>query len=164
MAISGMPGVGKTTLALRLAEEAKGRYRVAGFVTTEVRERGRRIGFDVVDLSSGLRTPLARVGVGEPSVGRYVVLMEACAVMASLLREAAGAQLAVVDEVGAMEMKCPGFWEAAASALRSAGHALAVVHRSYISRARELGLEVVWLTREGWDSTYRRLAGALGLL
>lgn len=163
VAISGAPGVGKTTLALRLAQEARRLYSVGGFVTVEVREGGRRVGFDVVGLSSGVRVPLARVGRGEPAVGRYVVSLEACGTMSSLLREAAGSQLAVVDEIGAMEMKCPGFWEEAAAALRRAEGALAVVHRAYISRARELGLEVIWLTREAWDSVYSRLARMLGL-
>ncbi|XP_024894844.1 cancer-related nucleoside-triphosphatase isoform X3 [Pteropus alecto] len=73
------PGVGKTTLIQKAsaALQSSG-VPVAGFYTEEVRQGGRRIGFDVVTLS-GLRGPLSRVGPEPPPggrgcrVGQYVV-------------------------------------------------------------------------------------------
>ncbi|XP_024894843.1 cancer-related nucleoside-triphosphatase isoform X2 [Pteropus alecto] len=71
--------VGKTTLIQKAsaALQSSG-VPVAGFYTEEVRQGGRRIGFDVVTLS-GLRGPLSRVGPEPPPggrgcrVGQYVV-------------------------------------------------------------------------------------------
>lgn len=57
-----LPGVGKTTLIQKASEvlQSSG-VPVDGFYTQEVRQGGRRIGFDVVTLS-GARGPLSRVG------------------------------------------------------------------------------------------------------
>ncbi|XP_036211039.1 cancer-related nucleoside-triphosphatase isoform X6 [Myotis myotis] len=77
--LTGPPGVGKTTLIQKASEVLKSSgVPVDGFYTQEVRQGGRRIGFDVVTLS-GLRGPLSRVGAGPPPgtrecrVGQYVV-------------------------------------------------------------------------------------------
>jgi len=153
LGVSGMPGVGKTTLALKVVEAAKTRLAVCGFLTVEVREGGTRIGFDVVDINSGEKTPLARAGVGEPSVGKYVVNLGACGFIVGILRRMR-CDLLIVDEIGAMEFKCPGFGEALASAVQNSPRVLATVHRNYIDTARRLGLEVIWITRESWGSVY----------
>ena len=55
-------GVGKTTLIQKATEVLKSSgMPVDGFYTEEVRQGGRRIGFDVVTLS-GIRGPLSRIG------------------------------------------------------------------------------------------------------
>ena len=55
-------GVGKTTLIQKATEVLKSSgVPVDGFYTEEVRQGGRRIGFDVVTLS-GIRGPLSRTG------------------------------------------------------------------------------------------------------
>nr|KAF6302573.1 nucleoside-triphosphatase, cancer-related [Pipistrellus kuhlii] len=76
--LTGPPGVGKTTLIQKASEALKSSgVPVDGFYTQEVRQGGRRIGFDVVTLS-GLRGPLSRVGAAPPPgtrecrVGQYV--------------------------------------------------------------------------------------------
>ncbi|XP_040611237.1 cancer-related nucleoside-triphosphatase isoform X3 [Mesocricetus auratus] len=77
--LTGPPGVGKTTLIQKASEvlQSSG-VPVDGFYTQEVRQGGRRIGFDVVTLS-GARGPLSRVGSQHPPgkpecrVGQYVV-------------------------------------------------------------------------------------------
>nr|KAF6395508.1 nucleoside-triphosphatase, cancer-related [Rousettus aegyptiacus] len=77
--LTGPPGVGKTTLIQKASAALKSSgVPVDGFYTEEVRQGGRRIGFDVVTLS-GLRGPLSRVGPEPPPggrgcrVGQYVV-------------------------------------------------------------------------------------------
>ncbi|XP_054432461.1 cancer-related nucleoside-triphosphatase isoform X2 [Pteronotus mesoamericanus] len=77
--LTGPPGIGKTTLIQKASEVLKSSgVPVDGFYTEEVRQGGRRIGFDVVTLS-GLRGPLSRVGAEpvpgrrECRVGQYVV-------------------------------------------------------------------------------------------
>ncbi|XP_026949930.1 cancer-related nucleoside-triphosphatase isoform X1 [Sagmatias obliquidens] len=77
--LTGPPGVGKTTLIQKVSEVLKSSgVPVDGFYTEEVRQGGRRIGFDVVTLS-GTRGPLSRIGSELPPgkreccVGQYVV-------------------------------------------------------------------------------------------
>ncbi|XP_068087925.1 cancer-related nucleoside-triphosphatase isoform X1 [Hyperolius riggenbachi] len=77
--LTGIPGIGKTTLIQKATEALKSSATpVDGFYTEEVRQGGRRIGFDVVTLS-GNRGDLARIGSSQASrkpeyrVGQYVV-------------------------------------------------------------------------------------------
>ncbi|MFN3804258.1 MAG: NTPase [Pyrobaculum sp.] len=159
LGISGMPGVGKTTLVAKVVELA--RPKVCGFLTFEVREGGVRVGFDVVDISTGQRSPLARVGVGHPSVGRYVVHLDACRAIESALRQPCG--LLVVDEVGAMEFKCPNFSQIFRETIATRDAILATVHRNYIQFAKSLGFEVFWLTRENWEEIFQKVVYLLNL-
>jgi nucleoside-triphosphatase len=110
--LTGPPGCGKTTAVLRTLEAV---HRSAvGFYTEEVRSGsggGRRIGFDVVALD-GRRGPLARAGLPGPRVGRYGVDLgsfESVGVRA--LRDALARPdlLAVIDEIGKMELLSPAF-------------------------------------------------------
>jgi len=57
-----LSGVGKSTLTKKICSALQDRgLAVAGFYTEEVREGGRRVGFDIVDIPGGARKPLARV-------------------------------------------------------------------------------------------------------
>jgi nucleoside-triphosphatase THEP1 len=103
--LTGRPGCGKTTV-IRRAVELIGLERCAGFYTEEVRERGRRIGFDVVTVD-GRRGPLARAGVAGPRVSRYgvdVASFEGLGV--ETLENAVGVpgKVVVLDEIGKMEL------------------------------------------------------------
>ena len=72
--ITGSPGVGKTTLIKSLCEDLT---QCSGFYTEEIREGGKRIGFDIVTLDGSSRAPLARVNtsVKGPKVGQYTVIL-----------------------------------------------------------------------------------------
>jgi nucleoside-triphosphatase len=70
--ITGLPGVGKTTLIRKLYEALKD-FHPVGFYTAEIREGGMRKGFELVDLE-GKKGILSHVGVKSPyRVGRYKV-------------------------------------------------------------------------------------------
>ncbi len=78
--ITGPPGVGKTTLIKRLVDHARSMgVGVFGFITTEVREGGSRVGFRIVDINSGREAWLAHVSLftGGPTVGKYNVNLRA---------------------------------------------------------------------------------------
>uniref|UniRef100_UPI003AAADE5A cancer-related nucleoside-triphosphatase isoform X2 n=1 Tax=Centroberyx gerrardi TaxID=166262 RepID=UPI003AAADE5A len=79
--LTGPPGVGKTTLVQKACEAlVSAGVGVEGFYTEEVREAGRRVGFDVVTVA-GERGHLSRIrdiagvshGRREYTVGQYVV-------------------------------------------------------------------------------------------
>ncbi|MEL9990784.1 MAG: nucleoside-triphosphatase [Thermoproteus sp.] len=162
VAVSGRPGSGKTTLALKVVDIAKrAGVRVGGFITLEVREGGARVGFDVMTIPDGQKAPLARVGVGAPRVGKYVVNLGACSLMLSALK-VADVDLLVVDEIGPMESKCPDFLDEVRSALLRASKALAVFHLSLVETARQWGFKVVMISQESRDQALREVLSALG--
>ena len=101
--VTGVPGVGKTTLVRRVVDRLEG-VRVAGFTTEEIREGGRRLGFRICPLAGPERT-MAHVDLPGPErVGRYrvdVAAIEAVAATAVVLDPTVG--LYVVDEIGRME-------------------------------------------------------------
>ncbi len=101
--VTGLPGVGKTTLVCA-AVAALGERHPVGFYTTEIREQGVRTGFELVDLA-GRRGTLAHVGLRSPHrVGRYGVDVEGLdRFLDSIPWLAPGAGLVVIDEIGKME-------------------------------------------------------------
>ncbi len=154
--ITGRPGIGKTTIAVRVATAASRDMRIAGFVTIEVRRGGARLGFVVRDIATGEEDTLAWVGEGEPRVGRYAVRLEACGLMERAV--ARGGDLLVVDEVGPMELKCPNFEGTILTWLETYRHALLVVHRSLAGAfAGRIGARLIEVTAGNRD----RLVGEL---
>lgn len=110
--LTGRPGCGKTTV-IRRTVELLGPSGCAGFYTEEVRQRGRRVGFDVVTLD-GKRGALARVGATRPRVGRYGVDLasfERLGVSALETGLEDRAPVLVVDEIGKMELFSSRFVE-----------------------------------------------------
>ena len=73
--LTGKPGVGKTTVLMKAVSALKEKgYRVGGIISREVREDKTRVGFEILDLSSGRRGWLARVNKEHgPQVGKYSV-------------------------------------------------------------------------------------------
>jgi nucleoside-triphosphatase len=102
---------------------------VAGFTTEEIREGGRRVGFRV-EAVSGERAVLARAGLGSPvRVGRYGVDLEAFERVAlPALRAAAPGGVAVIDEIGRMELASSAFREALLRLLGGPARVVATVH------------------------------------
>lgn len=99
--ITGRPGVGKTTVIMRLAERLADRT-VVGFYTEELRLGAQRQGFRAVTFS-GQSTTLAHVSLKSQSrVGRYSV--DVAAFENLILPELARpCDLMLIDEIGKME-------------------------------------------------------------
>lgn len=113
--VTGAPGTGKTTLVRRVAEGMPG---VAGFYTAEVRDEGRRAGFELVGFD-GRRALLAHTTIrGRHRVGRYGVDVAAFeAFLAATPLSGAGVRLVFIDEIGRMECLSPRFRDLIAALL-----------------------------------------------
>nr|XP_039252935.1 cancer-related nucleoside-triphosphatase-like [Styela clava] len=106
--LTGLPGVGKTTLIEKaIANIKESGISISGFYTKERRNGNERIGFDIVTLC-GKQAPLARCSVSRkgPMVGKYTVdvaSFEDCVL--PLLEETSDSKhLYIIDEVGKMEL------------------------------------------------------------
>ncbi len=101
--ITGLPGVGKTTLIKRIADELKG-FHPAGFYTTEIREAGIRKGFELISLD-GKRGILSHVDIESPHrVGKYRVDIKGFEDFLDSIPflDPAGGPI-IIDEIGKME-------------------------------------------------------------
>jgi len=126
--ITGVPGVGKTSLILSALEKFPG-IRAGGFYTREVREEGERVGFMIVTLD-GYKAPLAWVGLpSQIRVSKYGVALENVNGIAveALMRALQEADIIIVDEIGKMECASHRFREAVLWVLDSPKPALGVV-------------------------------------
>ena len=97
----------------RVAEELGG-YRLAGFLTLELREHGQRVGFEAIGLG-GHRVILAHVRFQSlVSVGRYGVEPDSLVPLIDeeMVRPPGTVDAYLIDEIGKMECHCPQFIEA----------------------------------------------------
>ena len=102
--ITGKPGVGKTTLVQKIVERM-GSVNMAGFYTSEIRQTGSRLGFELQGLNGECRI-LAHVDIdSRHRVGKYGVDtlgFEAFLENLDLLNPRV--ELIVIDEIGKMEL------------------------------------------------------------
>ncbi|MEM4970574.1 MAG: NTPase [Sulfolobales archaeon] len=157
--ITGSPGVGKTTLFTKILSSIAGdRYRVAGFVCPEVREGGRRAGFRIVDLSSGVSGWLAisfeRLGglCRGTRIGRYCVIEDDVSrVMENTERSLEGADLIAIDEIGPMELSVESCRRIIYKSIEMKKPGLFVVHLRLVDEISER------IGRAGMDYTVYRV-------
>jgi nucleoside-triphosphatase len=116
--LTGAPGVGKTTLVEKVARALP--RAPGGFATTEIRDRGQRVGFRITPFEAEARV-MAHVDFsGAARIGRYGVDVAAIdAVVETALALDSGRELYVVDEIGRMECLSRRFVEAMRALLDS---------------------------------------------
>jgi len=101
--ITGLPGVGKTTLINNIVEALKD-LRPAGFYTAEIRRSGIRKGFELISLD-GKKELLSHTDIQSPyRVGKYKVDVKRFEdFLSSLPLLNLSTRLIVIDEIGKME-------------------------------------------------------------
>jgi nucleoside-triphosphatase THEP1 len=136
--ITGATGTGKTTLTLAVIDRLRSRgVRVAGILAPGILTGGRRTGFDVVNLTTGERVPLAREqgNVGGPHArwSRFAFSPEGLALgRRALTGDACGADVVVVDEVGPFELSGGGWAQPLDALAHEYGGALLLVVRESV--------------------------------
>jgi nucleoside-triphosphatase len=134
--LTGEPGSGKSTALSRilLAVKSKG-FTVGGIITREIRNKGERLGFNIVNLATDETGILASAtGITGPRIGKYRISLNSLAGIAVNALEFARehSDLVVCDEVGPMELLSPEFRRAVhSSILESSKPAICVVHKRY---------------------------------
>jgi nucleoside-triphosphatase len=146
-----------------LALAAQAGVDTAGFVTEEIREHGRRVGFGL-QTTGGEQGILAHVDLpGPPRVGRYGVDLEALEALAiPALESAAEAGLVVVDELGKMELASQRFRDAVSVVLEAPVPVVATAQASrhpFTDRLkRRRDVETLRLTAANRDGLAEELA------
>jgi nucleoside-triphosphatase len=152
--LTGMPGVGKTTVIRRVAERLDG-VTLGGFYTQELRDAGERTGFRLVDFDGGALI-FAHVSFVGPRVSKYgvdVAALDARAEM--LLAPRAEVALYLVDEIGKMECLSQRFVAAMRRLLASSRPVVATVARTgegFIADVKRWPGAMLWeVTHENRD-------------
>ena len=118
--VTGLPGVGKTTLIRKVLAGLPPAFPVAGFFTGELREGGHRVGFEIETLD-GRKGVLSHVRFQSPCrVGRYGVDIGGFERLVLPILRAGEPDLYVIDEIGKMECFSGPFVQAV-TALLDAG-------------------------------------------
>jgi nucleoside-triphosphatase len=163
IAVTGSPGVGKSTLVDKVRETAG--LRVGGVLARDKRFKERRVGFELLDLATGATGILADETGSGPQLGKYRVHPEDLdGVGAQAIENALSCDLIVVDEVGPMELSSKRFVRAVEMAMASNKPMLVVLHEwSSHPLARKIreSFKVITVTRENRDILARELAREL---
>ncbi|MGQ9530552.1 MAG: NTPase [Candidatus Bathycorpusculaceae bacterium] len=130
--LTGVPGVGKTTVLLKSIEVLKTMgHSVGGMISREVRSCGTRVGFEILDLESGRRGWLAHVNqkIG-PQVGKYRVNLEDLDAVGveAILKAVEKCDVVAIDEVGPMELFSKKFRAAVRKTVESDKLVVGVMH------------------------------------
>ncbi len=129
MLVTGKPGCGKTTLASRVAVALGSR--AGGMLTFEVREAGRRVGFEVADIATGEKDMLAHINLkGAPRIGKYGVNLGALERVGveAVSRALSEGRFVIIDEIGPMELLSARFVEVVERVFSSDRGVLATLH------------------------------------
>lgn len=164
--LTGLPGVGKTTVAKQVAVLLGAA--AAGFYTEETRESGKRTGFDIITLD-GRRATLSRVNKeSKYHVGKYGVDVESIerVAVAALERAIAEKKVVIIDEIGKMELFSDKFRESVTNAFNSPNPVLAVImlksHPFADSIKERPDTRIIEVTTSNRDSLARQIVNELG--
>jgi nucleoside-triphosphatase len=163
--ISGMPGVGKTSLLKAILSQLP--LSVGGFISEEIREGGERVGFSLKTLD-GREGILAHKNIPTPHrFGKYYINLEDLEKIAvqSIEEAISNKELIVIDEIGKMELLSSLFRQVILRALDCPKPLLATLHRGddpFLKSIREREDTVVfWLTPQNREEILEKILSLL---
>ena len=160
--LSGKPGVGKTTLLIKVLKRLKGKN-IGGFYTEEIRQQGVRRGFKIKTLN-GQEGILAHQDIkSKYKVGKYGVNMgDLEEIAASAIKNAIEESDAIaIDEIGKMELYSEKFRDATLQALNSSKPVLATIPHFQneflmVMKARQ-DVELITITPDNRDQLVAKI-------
>jgi len=133
---------GKTTSATKLAQVASAEgFNVAGLLAPSLYRNSKLLGFDVLDLHSQTRTPLARRTISQSKAGPFTFISDGLKLGNAVLSAEAtkSADLVIVDEFGPLELNNEGWRKNVDSLLFSSNAVvLLVVRRELTDTVRQV--------------------------
>lgn len=159
--LTGASGVGKTTLIRKVAESLQVK-KIRGFLTEEIREGGRRVGFRL-EAFDGQSAVLAHVDTRSPHrAGKYGVDVGALdRVVESDLCTTEDLRIYLVDEIGPMECFSKRFVTRMTALLESGHLIVATIHRragGFVQQVKDRQDVELWeVTRENRDEMPPRI-------
>ncbi len=160
--LTGRPGIGKTTIIMKVVEELKKRgFKVGGMISKEIREKGKRVGFKIIDVKQKREGILAHINQKSgPRVSKYRVNLEDLetigvkAIEDALLSD----DVIIIDEIGKMELFSKKFINVVERVLSSNKVVLGTVHArsshrlaKYIRSGRIPGIKVYEVSERNKD-------------
>ncbi|MBD3255127.1 MAG: AAA family ATPase [Candidatus Lokiarchaeota archaeon] len=134
--IIGPPECGKSTLIEKLIDYYTDRgISVEGFMTPEIREKKKRVGFYVELIPSKMRFKLARIGdYNQPHrIGKYSVFIDdfnrALKMLGNLNKKKAN--IVLIDEIGKMELFSIRFQEYVETLFQSERNVIATIGKNF---------------------------------
>jgi nucleoside-triphosphatase THEP1 len=161
--ISGMPGSGKTSLVMELIDELKKRgKKVVGLLTPEIRDEKGREGFWIVDIASGQKALMASKDEKQIDATKGIARVASYAVSIGAIEKIVEAMkisidknkcIAIIDEIGKMELCSRAFEQAIKELMNSNITLIATLHRAYVGQYKKLykDAKFLWLTRKNFD-------------
>jgi len=163
IAVTGSPGIGKSTLVAKVVQDSK--RSVGGVLARDRRYKDRRIGFELLDLSTGAVGILADETGSGPQLGKYRVHPEDLDnIGAHAIESALKCDLIVVDEVGPMELSSRRFVSAVENAISSDRPMLVVLHEwsnHRLAKKIRSTFKVITVTRENRETIAQEISRAL---
>lgn len=145
--ITGKPRVGKTTLIKKITESLD--RKTFGFYTQEIREKGKRTGFEIISFNSK-KGKLASINFkSNLKVGKYKVILEDLeeigvkSILKGLKRKDS---LIVIDEIGKMELFSEEFKKTVKKALDAENKVLGTIKLDYSEFKLEERTDAIILT------------------
>jgi nucleoside-triphosphatase len=114
------------------------KFNVGGFITKEIRENNRRIGFKFIDLENGYEDWLANIyGKTDYTIGKYSVYIEKLNQYLQKLEDKLEKyEVIIIDEIGPMEMLSQKFREIVNITLNKPIPSIYTVHHRISNKLR----------------------------
>jgi nucleoside-triphosphatase len=165
--ITGLPGVGKTTLIKKLTEALKD-FHPVGFYTAEIREGGERKGFELISLE-GKRGLLSHKDIKSSyKVGQYGVDIKGFEnFLSSISFSNPSTRLIIIDEIGKMECFSAQFKKILKEILNSEKWVLATIALMGSGLIAEVkvreDVKIFEITKKNRDSLFLEILKEVGI-
>lgn len=170
--ITGPPGIGKTTILKQIERKIQDQgHAIGGMYCPEIRENGRRTGFNIIDIASGQKGILASIhNTTGPMVGRYKVSLNDIQEIGiySLENAMETSDYVLIDEIAPMELKSSNFSQTVWRVMESEKLVIAVIHQRsnhpFILKVKSRkDVMIFCLTRENRNNILENIMESLGL-